>query len=103
MQKELFDLVILPRINAEVLEILNRHLSNEQIALLILTDVNPFMLLSQQQEAVLRGVDPKTLRGMKERGEISRDVKPESSRNLPKSGRGLPDSPQSRGRSPRPV
>jgi len=92
MLKELFDLVLLPRINAEVFEILNRHLNNEQIALLILMQVNPYMVLTQQQEALLRGVNPKTLRGMKQRGEIAQKVNPDFSLNSPVYAGKVPDS-----------
>lgn len=69
MIQDLFD-ILRPRINARVLEIVNNHLSDEQIGLLLVKLINPYAVLSQQEEATLRGVDRKTLRGMKARGEL---------------------------------
>lgn len=69
MTQDLFD-ILRPRINARVLEIVHNHLSDEQIGLLLVKLINPYAILSQQEEAQLRGVDRKTLRGMKARGEV---------------------------------
>ncbi len=69
MTQELFE-ILRPRINARVLEIVHEHLSDEQIGLLLVKMINPYVVLSQQEEAKLRGVDRKTLRGMKQRGEL---------------------------------
>ncbi len=69
MIQELFE-IIRPRITPRVLEVVNNHLTDEQIGLLLVKLINPYVVLSQQEEAILRGVDRKTLRGMKARGEI---------------------------------
>lgn len=69
MIPELFK-ILLPRITPRVLEVIHSHLSDEQIGLLLVKLINPYVVLSQQEEAVLRGVNRKTLRGMKARGEI---------------------------------
>jgi len=69
MIQELYE-IIRPRITSKVLELVHRHLSDEQIGLLLVKLINPYAVLTQQEEAVLRGVDRKTLRGMKARGEI---------------------------------
>ena len=70
MIPELFK-IILPRINPRVLEVVHSHLTDEQIGLLLVKLINPYIVLSQQEEAKLRGVNRKTLRGMKARGEVS--------------------------------
>ncbi|MEI7957762.1 MAG: hypothetical protein WCI40_01535 [Verrucomicrobiota bacterium] len=70
MIPELFK-IILPRINPTVLEVVHSHLTDEQIGLLLVKLINPYIVLSQQEEAKLRGVNRKTLRGMKTRGELS--------------------------------
>ena len=101
--KELFDLLLRPRINATVLEILNRRLDDEQVALLLLTEANPYVILTQQEEAKLRGVSPKTLRGMKERGEISKGVNPQFSPKFPIRAPMLPNSARPGGSSPKVV
>ena len=101
MISELFQ-ILQPRINARVLALVNRHLSDEQIGLLLVKMINPYAILSQQEEATLRGVDPKTLRGMKSRGELDDSpgarlgVNAKNSQNLPRSGRNFPDSPRNR-------
>jgi len=69
MIPELFK-IILPRITPRVLEVVHSHLSDEQIGLLLVKLINPYVVLSQQEEAILRGVNRKTLRGMKTRGEV---------------------------------
>ncbi len=98
MTQDLFD-ILRPRINARVLEIVNEHLSDEQIGLLLVKLINPYAVLSQQEEAKLRGVDRKTLRGMKERGELPASlpgeggVKGEDAPNRRKAGRHRLKSP----------
>ena len=98
MTSELFRTLIQPRINARVLELVNHHLSDDQIGLLLVKMINPYAVLSQKEEALLRGVDPKTLRGMKSRGELADSPPPhpvnaKDSRKLPKSGPGFPENP----------
>ena len=73
MIPELFK-ILLPRINPTVLEVVHSHLTDEQIGLLLVKLINPYIVLSQQEEAKLRGVNRKTLRGMKTRGEVSATV-----------------------------
>ncbi|MCX6967765.1 MAG: hypothetical protein NTZ46_08320 [Verrucomicrobia bacterium] len=70
MIPELFK-IILPRLTPGVLEVVHSHLTDEQIGLLLVKLINPYAILSQQEEAKLRGVNRKTLRGMKTRGEVS--------------------------------
>jgi hypothetical protein len=70
MIPELFKMIS-SRITPGVLEMVNNYLSDEQIALLLVKNINPYIVLSLQDEAKLRGVHRKTLRGMKERGEVS--------------------------------
>ena len=70
MIPELFK-IILPRITPRVLEVIHNHLTDEQIGLLLVKLINPYVVLSQQEEAMLRGVNRKTLRGMKARGEVA--------------------------------
>ncbi len=94
MTQELFG-ILKPRINKRVLEIIHEHLTDEQIGLLIVKLINPYAVFSQQEEAKLRGIDRKTLRGMKSRGELpSNSVKQNNAPMLPKSGQGFPDSPR---------
>lgn len=69
MTRDLFAL-LRPRINERVLEVVHKHLTDEQIGLLLVKMINPYIVLSQQEEAKLRGIDRKTLRSMKARGEI---------------------------------
>ena len=69
MIQQLFE-IIRPRINPQVLEVVHKHLTDEQIGLLLVKLINPYVMLTQQEEAVLRGVNRKTLRGMKSRGEV---------------------------------
>lgn len=69
MIQELFE-IIRPRITPRVLEVVNKHLTDEQIGLLLVKLINPYVVLTQQEEATLRGVNRKTLRGMKARGEV---------------------------------
>jgi hypothetical protein len=45
-------------------------MTDEKVALLIVKAVNPYMLLTQEEESLLRGVTPKTLRGLKQRNEL---------------------------------
>jgi len=91
MIQELYE-IIRPRITPRVLEVVHRHLTDEQIGLLLVKLINPYVVLSQQEEAILRGVNRKTLRGMKARGEIAADrsgplgVNLQESPNCPKSG-----------------
>ncbi len=103
MTQELFE-ILRPRINARVLEVVHNHLDDEQIGLLLVKLINPYIILSQQEEAKLRGVDRKTLRGMKSRGEIpcDGDVKRFAAPNRPESGEKLPNPAQkpSPGRKP---
>lgn len=93
MTQDLFD-ILRPRINARVLEIVHNHLSDEQIGLLLVKLINPYAVLSQQEEAKLRGVDRKTLRGMKARGEVpdrpSEGVNHPDAPNRPKEDRIFP-------------
>ena len=70
MIPELFK-ILLPRITPGVLEVVHSHLTDEQIGLLLVKLINPYIVFSQQEEAKLRGVNRKTLRGMKTRGEVS--------------------------------
>jgi len=70
MIPELFK-IILPRITPRVLEVIHSHLTDEQIGLLLVKLINPYVVFSQQEEAMLRGVNRKTLRGMKARGEVT--------------------------------
>lgn len=92
MIPEIFNLLLLPRLNPSVLEVVNRHLSDEQIGLLLVKLINPYIVLSHQEEAVLRGVNRKTLRGMKSREELAvasrrkTGVNYEKAPNLPKNG-----------------
>ena len=69
MNQELFE-IIRPRITPHVLNMVHSRLTDEQIALLLLKMINPHVILSQQEEAILRGINRKTLREMKARGEI---------------------------------
>lgn len=69
MIPELFK-IISPRITPRVLEVVHGHLTDEQIGLLLVKLINPYVVFTQQEEAELRGVNRKTLRGMKDRGEI---------------------------------
>jgi hypothetical protein len=69
MIQELFE-IIRPRITPRVLEVVHNHLTDEQIGLLLVKLINPYVVLTQQEEAILRGVNRKTLRGMKARGEV---------------------------------
>lgn len=39
-------------------------MTDEKVALLIVKAINPYEILSQEEEAILRGVTPKTLRGL---------------------------------------
>jgi len=96
MIQDLFD-ILRPRINARVLEIVHNHLSDEQIGLLLVKLINPYAVLSQQEEARLRGVDRKTLRGMKARGELppqaSGGVNVQDASFIPKTASNRPLSP----------
>ena len=94
MTQELFE-ILRPRINARVLEIVHKHLSDEQIGLLLVKLINPYAVLSQQEEAKLRGVDRKTLRGMKARGELPEEggVNSQDAPSFPIRGRGFPNAP----------
>ena len=69
MNQELFE-IIRPRITPNILKMVHSRLTDEQIALLLVKMINPYIVLSQQEEAVLRGINRKTLREMKTRGEI---------------------------------
>jgi len=97
MIQELYE-IIRPRITPRVLEVVHRHLTDEQIGLLLVKLINPYVVLSQQEEAILRGVNRKTLRGMKARGEIAADrsgplgVNLQEAPNCPKSGLERPKS-----------
>ena len=102
MIQELFE-IIRPRITPRVLEVVHNHLTDEQIGLLLVKLINPYVVLSQQEEAMLRGVNRKTLRGMKARGEVPahrtsplEGVNFEEAPNCPKSG---PKAPE-KGRHP---
>ena len=86
MIENLFDLVLQSRINPQVLTLVNALLDDEQLALLLVKQINPYFELTQQQEAKLRGVSPKTLRGRKQRGEIPGNVNDTYSRSFPKKG-----------------
>ena len=92
MIQELYN-IISPRITPRVLEMVHNHLTDEQIGLLLVKLINPYVVLSQQEEAKLRGVNRKTLRGMKTRGEIPAQrsdplgVNIEKHPVLPKNGR----------------
>lgn len=97
MTSELFK-IISPRITPRVLEVVHSHLTDEQIGLLLVKLINPYIVLSQQEEAKLRGVNRKTLRGMKARGEVPNflgcdfGVNLEEAPNFPKSTRKSPKS-----------
>ena len=101
MIPELFQ-ILRPRITPQVLEVVHQHLTDEQIGLLLVKLINPYVVLSQQEEAKLRGVNRKTLRGMKSRGEVSASrtgslgVNGEESPNLPKNSRIFPKNTHSR-------
>jgi len=101
MIPELFK-IILPRITPAVLEVVHSHLTDEQIGLLLVKLINPYVVFSQQEEAELRGVNRKTLRGMKSRGEVSAQrgtpmgVNGEESPNCPKSSSEFPKNTQHR-------
>jgi len=84
MKQDLFE-IIRPRINPNILKIVHSHLTDEQIALLLLKLINPYIILSQQEEATLRGINRKTLREMKTRGEIPAHLGGCQSRKTPKS------------------
>jgi len=93
MTRDLFGL-LRPRINERVLEVVHKHLTDEQIGLLLVKLINPYVVLSQQEEAKLRGIDRKTLRSMKARGEIpATPVNDESRPMFPKSGSSGSNSP----------
>jgi len=108
MIQELYK-IILPRITPRVLEVVHSHLTDEQIGLLLVKLINPYIVLSQQEEAALRGVNRKTLRGMKNRGEVSTHrssqlgVNSEEAPNYPKSGQERAKTPQSARKSPKPL
>lgn len=70
MTRNLFR-IIEPRINDRVLKFVHERLTDEQIGLLLVKMINPYIVFSQQEEAKLRGIDRKTLRGMKARGELA--------------------------------
>ena len=99
MIPELFK-IILPRITPRVLEVVHSHLTDEQIGLLLVKLINPYVVFSQQEEAELRGVNRKTLRGMKSRGEVSAQrgtpmgVNREEDPNCPKSSSERPKNSQ---------
>jgi hypothetical protein len=84
MIQELFE-IIRPRITPRVLEVVNNHLTDEQIGLLLVKLINPYVVLTQQEEATLRGVNRKTLRGMKARGEVPARMPAEGDVNMEKS------------------
>ena len=108
MIPELFT-IILPRITPRVLEVIHSHLTDEQIGLLLVKLINPYIVLSQQEEAELRGVNRKTLRGMKSRGEVSSQrgtpmgVNGEETPNCPKTGSKRPKNTQQGGGSSKPM
>lgn len=104
MTQEFFE-ILRPRINARVLEIVHNHLNDEQIGLLLVKLINPYIVLSQQEEAKLRGIDRKTLRGMKSRGEIPPEegVKTAAAPNHPESGGKRPNPAQASLRSKKQV
>jgi hypothetical protein len=108
MIPELFK-IILPRITPRVLEVIHTHLSDEQIGLLLVKLINPYIVLSQQEEAMLRGINRKTLRGMKARGEVavhrtgSLGVNPQKDSNFPKSGLKRPRNSQLGSGDPKPL
>jgi len=83
MNQELFE-IIRPRISPNVLKIVHSRLTDEQIALLLVKLINPYIILSQQEEATLRGINRKTLREMKARGEIPAHMGNCQSRKTPK-------------------
>ena len=99
MIPELFK-IILPRISPRVLEVVHSHLTDEQIGLLLVKLINPYVVLSQQEEAKLRGVNRKTLRGMKTRGEVATQrgiqigVNLEEAPKFPKTGSERPRTTQ---------
>jgi len=94
--------ILLPRITPRVLEVVHSHLTDEQIGLLLVKLINPYMVMSQEEEATLRGVNRKTLRGMKARGEVSSQrgsaigVNLEEAPNCPKTGSKSPKNTQHR-------
>jgi hypothetical protein len=103
MTQELFG-IIKPRINKRVLEVVHKHLTDEQIGLLIVKLINPYAVFSQQEEAKLRGIDRKTLRGMKSRGELPAEgVNHNNAPSLPKLGQVFPDAGRSRSSVKKPV
>ena len=108
MIPELFK-IILPRITPRVLEVIHNHLTDEQIGLLLVKLINPYIVLSQQEEAILRGVNRKTLRGMKARGEVamhrsgSLGVNLGEDSNLPKTGPRRPRNTQFGPENPKPL
>ena len=83
MNQDLFE-IIRPRITPNVLKIVHSRLTDEQIALLLVKLINPYIILSQQEEAILRGINRKTLREMKARGEIPAYLGGCQSRKTPK-------------------
>jgi hypothetical protein len=86
MIPELFQ-ILQPRVTPQVLKVIHRHLNDEQIGLLLVKLINPYVIFSQQEEAILRGVNRKTLRGMKARGEVpSLCVNAQDDSILPKPG-----------------
>lgn len=54
-------------------------LTPEKLALMILRAVAPHEIITEGDECKLRGVSDKTLRGMKDRGELPRVVNAENS------------------------
>jgi hypothetical protein len=108
MIQELYK-IILPRITPKVLEVVHSHLSDEQIGLLLVKLINPYVVLTQQEEAILRGVNRKTLRGMKARGEVPAHrssplgVNLEEIPNRPKSGLKTPKTTHPGVGSPKPL
>jgi len=95
MTRNLFRLIE-PRINDRVLKIIHERLTDEQLGLLLVKMINPYIVFSQQEEAKLRGIDRKTLRGMKARGELANldeTVNPQDAPKRPKSGPKYPASP----------
>ena len=108
MIPELFK-ILLPRINPTVLEVVHSHLTDEQIGLLLVKLINPYVVFSQQKEAELRGLNRKTLRGMKSRGEVAPlgDAPPGVNSGdapiLPKNGHKSPKNAQAGGPHPKPL
>jgi len=108
MIPELFK-IILPRITPEVLEVVHRHLTDEQIGLLLVKLINPYIVMSQEEEATLRGINRKTLRGMKARGEVSSQrtfdagVNSENAPYLPKKYQKRPKSAHGGLGNPKPL